>query len=74
MTASQETRFRCDRCNEELIVPLANTPIATRGLVVPGDWATLWVDDATKAPFHLCVNCAMAFKTFMDVAETDPTT
>jgi len=64
MTAQQETRFRCDRCGDEHNEPHANTP-AARTLTAPPSWATLWLDDNTRAPTHLCPECKLLFEVFM---------
>lgn len=65
MTAQQEILFVCDRCQFRHVVPLANTPAPTRGLVAPEDWMTLWVNQITLAPIHLCSNCAEAFNSLI---------
>ncbi len=65
MTAQQETLFVCDRCQAKQVVPLANTPTPARGLVAPERWLTLWRNEITRAPVHLCPDCASQFDQLM---------
>jgi hypothetical protein len=67
MTAQQETLFICNRCRDSTTVPLANGPITTRS-APPEGWVTLWVDDQTRAPAHLCPPCAFGFNAYMSDA------
>jgi hypothetical protein len=64
MSAQQETRFVCDRCDTEAVIPRQNTP--AQGLVAPEGWMTVWIDDYTKAPLHLCPSCGPAHEMFME--------
>jgi hypothetical protein len=66
MTASQETRFTCDVCNEARIEALANTPAPARGLKPPEGWTVLWVNDFQTAAQHLCPKCSRTFVHFME--------
>jgi hypothetical protein len=60
MTAQQETLFICDRCREHVTLPLQNGPATMRSMP-PENWLTLWRNEVTRAPVHLCPTCAEAF-------------
>ena len=62
MTVQPETRFRCDRCDLEEILPMQNTP-APRPKA-PEHWITFWVD-STDRQQHFCPKCAVDFGVFM---------
>lgn len=65
MTAQQEVRFKCNRCLDEVNQPLQNIPAVDRAMRGPEGWLTLWIDDQTKAAFHLCPPCAFGFTAYM---------
>jgi hypothetical protein len=65
MTASQHTLFHCDRCEKEEYQLLTNTPIGSRGVLGPENWMSLWLNDQTKTPLHLCAACASSFAAFL---------
>lgn len=64
MTHQQEILFACDRCHAKLTVPLQNTPVAQR-VTAPEHWTTLWLNDITRAPRHLCQDCSLQFRQLM---------
>lgn len=64
MTTQQETRFRCDRCHDEVNVALNDQPALERGKP-PEGWATLLIGSNTVPPSHLCPSCNSAFGQFM---------
>lgn len=65
MTAVPEIHFRCDRCGEEINVPM---PAAGPGLTrfsPPPSWLELWVD-ANQRARHLCPPCKQQYIAFME--------
>ena len=63
MTAQPETRFRCDRCDVEINVVLANTPSR---MDPPEGWIALRIGGEMTTPItHLCGLCLAAFGQFM---------
>lgn len=64
MTVQPETRFRCDRCEAEAILPVSNTPAQTR-FAPPEEWMTLQVDNLDLRN-HLCPSCTQAYRDFME--------
>ena len=65
MTAHPETRYRCDRCGIDAVVPVINAPPQER-MAGPEDWLMLRVgSDLSTPPRHLCAQCATAFQNFM---------
>lgn len=70
MTAQQETLFICDRCTDRHVEPLTNTPAPTRGLIPPKSWTTVWVNEITRAPRHLCPDCTHRFNQFLSSASS----
>jgi hypothetical protein len=67
MSAFPEYRFKCDRCEAELYLPMENTPAGNKG---PHGWLQLrvGVDPSTPAR-HLCIDCVAAFKEFFSTQE-----
>jgi hypothetical protein len=63
MTVQPETRFCCDRCGEEAILPVSSGPAQSR-FMPPEGWTTIWVN-STDLQRHLCVKCAVDFTAFM---------
>ncbi len=65
MSHQQETRFTCDRCGLDRIVPHNDQPAHERGKP-PGDWTAMSVGGPTAPPMHLCPNCTPLFRSFME--------
>jgi hypothetical protein len=65
VSAFPETRYVCDRCQVEISVAIANTPVNTRAAGAQG-WLMLSIGtDPSNPPKHLCEVCAISFVEFM---------
>jgi hypothetical protein len=64
VTAQAETRFKCDRCGNELNQVLQNTPVTAR-VTAPDDWLTFWLEEIGNRAMHLCPECNTEFVNFM---------
>ena len=67
MSAYPETRFTCDRCHIDDVMPMAGGPVNEK-MAGPKDWLMLRMgSDPTVPPHHLCPHCAEEFQTFLKV-------
>ena len=65
MTANPETRYHCDRCGADAVMPVTNAPPHAR-MAGPIEWTMLRIgDDPSSPPRHLCGNCSNLFIAFM---------
>jgi hypothetical protein len=72
VTAQPLTRIVCDRCEETIEIPIANTPVQARSSG-PEGWQTMTIGaDPSTPPTHLCPPCAADFKAFMVVGAERP--
>jgi len=70
MSAHPETRYVCDRCKTDAVVPLSNGPVHQR-VGGPDNWLQLGVGtDPSRAPVHLCPSCRALFEAFMSELKT----
>jgi len=66
LSAHQETRYQCDRCDVDEVVSAENTGPPNKRIAGPEDWLMLRIGaDPSTPPSHLCINCAEDFKRFM---------
>lgn len=66
MTSFPETRYKCDRCELEEIIPMASVAPPQERMAGPGNWMMLRLgSDAHVPPSHLCEHCTMLFNEFM---------
>lgn len=67
MTANNETRFRCDRCEDETILPIDSGGPAHGRMSGPSNWLMMRLGtDPSTPPQHLCEKCNVAFMQFME--------
>jgi len=66
MSRHPETRFLCDRCKGEMMVPVMSAPVHVQMSGPPG-WITMVIGvEPGTPPSHLCQSCANAFHVFME--------
>lgn len=63
MTVVNQMLFKCNRCDNEIAVPTANTPPVQR--ISAEGWRTLFIDNVNDAS-HLCPGCNRHFMVFME--------
>jgi DNA-directed RNA polymerase subunit RPC12/RpoP len=64
MTHRAETRYICDRCSEEEVVEMANSPVPMR-TGGPENWLPLSTGRGETPLQHLCPTCTKEFHLFM---------
>jgi hypothetical protein len=64
MSLQPETRYVCDRCGHEAIVPMQNVPAHQREQG-PEGWLVMRLSGTAGELSHLCEKCHELFKVFM---------